>query len=351
MLDAANRKSVEGLNVMVGCLDTSQNIDLLPLVEELHGSSSLPLSSELDLDGIISQKPDLVIIDELAHTNPAGFRHPRRYQDVEEILAAGIDVFTTLDVLELESLRDLVTNIIGPGTIEAIPDKVFQNASIIEFVDLPPEEIIQRLSHKIDTGEISREKFEPYLSLERLSRLREIALKRAAGIIESSYPSIEAGVPGITKRIQENKNILVCVSSHPVSEKLVRAGKRMADENHSQWFVLYIETPDRVIPLFSKRERLENTLRLAEELGATIVRKTALDIPSAISSFSRQNHVSKIILGAPRRNFWNDWIGNSSLERLIKLAGSSEIVIIKDEGKLQRVFPTSIQFQNTPLRA
>ena len=140
-----------------------------------------------------------MIIDELAHTNPAGFRHPRRYQDVDEILTAGIDVFTTLDVLELESLRDLVTTIIGAGIIEAIPDKVFQNASIIEFVDLPPEEIIQRLSHKIDTGEISREKFEPYLSLERLSRLREIALKRAAGIIESAYPSIEAGVPGITK--------------------------------------------------------------------------------------------------------------------------------------------------------
>jgi two-component system sensor histidine kinase KdpD len=349
MLDAANRKKLDGGNVILGCLDLSQNTDLLPLVEELRGSNSIPLSTELDLDVVLSRKPDLVVIDELAHTNPAGFRHPRRYQDVEEILVAGIDVFTTLDVLELESLRDLVANIIGSGTIETIPDKVFQNASIIEFVDLPPEEIIQRLTHKIDTGEIPRERFEPYLSLERLSRLREIALKRAAGIIESSYPSIEAGIPGILKQGLENKNILVCVSSHPVSEKLVRAGKRMADENHSQWFVLYIETPDRVIPLFSKRERLENTLRLAEELGATIFRKTALDIPSAISSFSRQNHVSKIILGAPRRNFWNDWIGNSSLERLIKLAGSSEIVIIKYEGNYKESFQLpSISEYSTP---
>ena len=145
MLDAANRRKLDGGNVILGCLDLSQNTDLLPLVEELRGTSLLPLSTELDLDDVLSRKPDLVVIDELAHTNPSGFRHPRRYQDVEEILVAGIDVFTTLDVLELESLRDLVANIIGPGTIETIPDKVFQNASIIEFVDLPPEEIIQRL--------------------------------------------------------------------------------------------------------------------------------------------------------------------------------------------------------------
>ena len=112
----------------------------------------------------------------------------------------------------------------------------------------------------------------------------------------------------------------------------------MADEDHSPWFVLYIETPDRVIPLFPHRERLENTLKLAEELGATVVRKTALDIPSAISSFSRQNHISKIILGAPRHTIWSDWFGRTYLDRLIQQVGSIELVIIKDEG-----FSSSIQ--------
>jgi two-component system sensor histidine kinase KdpD len=330
MLDAAIRKKAEGIDVLIGCFDLLSNSDLLPLVQELQ-TSNLPLPArDPDLDGILTRKPDLVVIDDLAHTNPPGFRHPRRYQDMEELLAAGIDVFTTLDVQELESLRDVIAPIIRGNAIETIPDKIFQNASVIEFIDLPPEEVIQRLNHKIDAGELSRERYEPYLSVERLSRLREIALRRATGIIESSHPFVQTGY--LRKPdTRENDNILVCISSHPLSEKLVRTGKRLADENHSHWFVLYIETPERVIPLFPQRERLENTLKLAEELGATIVRRTALDISSAITSFSRQNHVSKIIMGAPRRTIWSDWFGKTYLDRLIQQAGSVELVVIKDE--------------------
>ena len=332
MLDAAVRKKTEGLDVKIGCLDMFLNSDLLSLVHKLQDSISELPSSDLDLDQILNLRPDLVVIDDLSHTNPPGYRHPRRYQDVEELLAAGIDVFTTLDVQELESLRDLITPIVGGSSLETIPDKIFQNASVIEFIDLPPEEIIQRLNHKIDSGELSREQNEPYLSVERLSRLREIALRRATGIIESSHPITQVGYPANQDIARENGSILVCISSHPLSEKLVRTGKRMADEDHSPWFVLYIDTPDRVIPLFPHRERLENTLKLAEELGATVVRKTALDVPSALSSFSRQNHISKIILGAPRRTIWSDWFGRTFLDRLIQQVGSVELVIIKDEG-------------------
>lgn len=347
MLDAAIRKKAEGLDVQIGCLDLELNSDLLPLVYELQNSNSQTPSSDLDLDDILTRKPDLVVIDDLAHTNLPGYRHPRRYQDVEELLSAGIDVFSTLDVQELESLRDVITPITGNLAIETIPDKIFQNASVIEFIDLPPDEIVQRMNHKIEAGVLSREQNEPYLSIERLSRLREIALRRATGIIESSHPATSVGYPEEKDTHRENANILVCISSHPLSEKLVRIGKRLADENHSRWLVLYIETPDRVIPLFPHRERLETTLKLAEELGATVARKTALDVPSAISSFSRQNHVSKIVLGAPRRTFWTDWFGKTYLDRLIQQVASVELVIIKDEN-ISSTIPKTITRSTIP---
>ena len=180
MLDAAVRKKAEGLDVEIGCLDLFLNSDLLPLVHKLQDPILEMPSSDLDLDQILNHRPDLVVIDDLSHTNPPGYRHPRRYQDVEELLAAGIDVFTTLDVQELESLRDLITPIVGGSSLETIPDKIFQNASVIEFIDLPPEEIIQRLNHKINSGELSREQNEPYLSSGTL-------IPPAGNCIEKSY--------------------------------------------------------------------------------------------------------------------------------------------------------------------
>lgn len=328
MLDAAIRKKTESVEVVIGALDLELNTDLLPLINELQGQESQAPSRDLDLDAILARKPDLVVIDDLAYTNPPGYRHPRRYQDVDEILAAGIDVFSTLDVQELESLRDLIATILGNETIETIPDKIFKNASVIEFIDLPPEEIVQRLNHKIETGELSKEKYEPYLSISLLTHLREIALRRATGIVESSRPIVQPGRNREFTGSRERDNILVCISSHPLSERLVRTGKRAADENHSHWYVLYIETPERAIPIFPQRERLEKTLKLAEELGAVIVRKTALDVPSAIASFSRQNHISRIILGAPRKTLWGDWFGKTYLDRLIHQVGPVELVVI-----------------------
>ncbi len=331
LLDAANRKKMEGVNVHVGCLDVALNPDLQPLIRELTGSYTRPLTKELDIDAILALKPALVIIDKLAYTNPPGSRHPRRYQDVEELLNSGMDVYTTLDVQELESLRDPMSVVIGRPVIETIPDRIFQNASIIEFVDLPPEEIIQRLTQKVDAGEITEAEIEPYLSIDRLSKLREVALKKAAGVLESAS-IISSNINQSNKRSLENtRGILVCVSSHSISEKLVRAGKRQADEGHSPWYVLYVETPDRVVPRIPHRERLENTLKLAEELGAIIIRKTALDIPTAISAFTREYNITKIILGAPHRHAWSDWIGKTSLERLVHLVGPIEMLIIKDD--------------------
>ncbi len=332
LLDAANRKKIEGVNIHIACLDVELSFELSPMISALAGSFIPPLSKELDIDSVLALKPDLVIVDRLAFNNPPGSRHPRRYQDVEELLSSGMDVYTTLNVQELESLRDLMSLVLGRAVTETIPDRIFQNASIIEFVDLPPEEIIQRLMQKIESGKITEDEVKPYLSIDRLSKLREIALKRAAGVLEnipiasSQYQSLDKSI------LPKNGSILVCVSSHPISEKLVRAGKRQADENHSPWYVLYIETPDRVIPRLPNRERLENILKLAEDLGAGIIRKTALDIPTAISAIARENNAAKIILGAPQRHAWSDWIGKTSLERLIQLVGSVEIMIIKYDG-------------------
>jgi two-component system sensor histidine kinase KdpD len=328
MLDAALHKLADGVDVVVGCLSPHGLADYSELLKGLGLETPDSIPIKLDLDYLLSRQPRLIIVDELAARNPSGSRHPNRYQDVEELLAAGMDVFTTLNIQELESLRDVIFEINDRMVHETVPDRVFQAASVIELIDLPPEEIIQRLERKIASRELDPEEVEPYHSVERLTRLREIAMRRAVGSIENQYPAGE----DIAIKSAKAGGVLVCVSSHPLSERLIRAGKRRADEQHAAWHVLYIETPERARPLAANRERLESSLTLAEELGASIHRQTSLDISRAIALFVQQNNINCVIVGAPRHMKYA-LFGRTQVERLVSSIDTAEIIIIREDKK------------------
>lgn len=329
MLDAAMRRKDNGASVLVGCLSTRNEPGLEALLQPLTQPGELP-AAELDLDDVLARRPDLLVVDDLAHRNPGGYRHAMRYQDVEEVLSSGIDVFTTLDVQQLESLKDIVVEIDKRLSGETVPDRIFQRAVVIEFIDLAPEEIVMRLNNRVQSGEVRANDIAPYLSREKLTTLRELALKRASGIVRSSgYSGRQESIPG--KQNAARGSVLVCVSSHPSSERLVRTGKRIADEQQSAWFVLYIETPERVIPIPARRQQLEKTLALAEGLGATVLRQTALEPAGSIAKFSREQQVAHVVIGAPRRRTLWEYITPSLVDRLVSKLGPVELLVIKDQ--------------------
>jgi two-component system sensor histidine kinase KdpD len=325
MLDAALRMRGDGMPVVVACLSPQGDGDYQDQLKALGYEDPGSVPKNLDLDVLLSHPKELVLVDELAAKNPPGSRHPYRYQDVEELLAAGRDVYTTLNIQELESLRDVILEIDNRMVHETVPDRIFRAASVIELIDLPPEEILQRLERKMASGEIDAVEAAPYLSIERLTRLRQIALRRTAGTIEEQYRGKEKEKP--------DGGVLVCISSHPLSERLVRVGKRRADEQHVPWHVLYIETPERARPLVAYRERLERSLTLAEQLGARVHRQTSLDLSRAVAAFVRQNNIHSVVVGAPRHS-GRVVFGKTQVERLVSMVDSAEILIVKEDRKL-----------------
>lgn len=334
MLEAAHQRKVQGVDVVIGYVETHQRaeteamvsaLEMLPRKQAEYRSVTL---TELDVDAVLARHPALVLVDEFAHTNAPGSRHPKRYQDVEELLDAGLDVYTTLNVQHLESLNDVVAQVTGVIVHETIPDRVIDEASEIEVIDLPPDELLVRLQEgKVYIPEQAARAIEKFFRKGNLTALREMSLRRAAERVDNqmrSYMQTRA----ISGPWAATERLLVCISPSPLAEKLVRTTRRLADELNAEWFAVYVEVVSKPENNPLNRERIGNTLQLAEELGAKSLTQAGRSIPEAVLEYARKHNITKIVVGKPLKPRWQELVKGSVVDQLIYASGDIDIYVI-----------------------
>lgn len=336
MLEAAHAAKNRGIDVVVGYVEPHERPQTTALLNGLEQVPNLIVQyhgmalNEFNLDAAIKRHPQLVLVDELAHTNGAGCRHSKRYQDVEELLKQGIDVYTTVNVQHIESLNDIVAAITGVMVGERIPDSVFDHASQVELVDIEPQELLERLkSGNVYKKERAEEAVKHFFSLSNLTALREIALRRCADRVNliSEDGRIKNGGNYYTE-----EHILVCLSSSPSNAKIIRTAARMASAFHSSFTALYVETPDLSVMDEENKKRLKTNMRLAEQLGAKIETVYGEDISFQIAEYARLSGISRIVMGRSivKRRFS---FGKPALtDTLIANVPNIDIHIIPDSG-------------------
>jgi two-component system sensor histidine kinase KdpD len=339
MLKEAHLRRGEGIDVRAGYVETHGRVETGALLEGLpviprkvveYRGITIP---EMDLDAILALHPRLVLVDELAHTNAPGSRHPKRYQDVEELLDAGIDVFTTLNVQHLESLNDVIAQITGVIVRETLPDSVIDESTDIELVDLPPPELLQRLREgKVYVPDQAARAIEEFFNDGNLHALREIALRRAAERVDTqmrAYMEVR-GIPGPWPA---GESILVSVGPSPLSERLVRIARRQADRMNAPWTVIYVETPSHHRISKRSKEQVWRTLQLAEKLGGKTATVFGLTIPDTVIAYARKHNITRIIIGKTLRPRWQEILFGSIVDQLIHQSGTIDVYVISSQEK------------------
>ena len=350
MLQAARAELLKGNDIVVGLVETHNRAETAELVE---GFEIIPRKTsayktttvhEMDLDAIIARKPMIVLVDELAHTNAPGSRHTKRYQDVQEILENGINVYTTLNVQHLESRSDTVAQITGIIVRETVPDEIFENADEIELVDLPPEELLVRLSEgKVYTPERSREAIENFFRKGNITALREMALRIVADRVDKQLHDYM-----LHKRIRgpwkSGLHLLVAVGPGPNSGKLLRWAKTLSYSMGANILALYVETLHKLTP--KAQEQLDKNIKLAKQLGIKFRIITNNDIVKAIVDFAQKDNVTHIIVGkSRRRNLLSLFRRGNFVNRLIRYSGNIDVYILgsdileKDKFKERTLVP------------
>lgn len=330
MLEAAQALKRRGIDVVAGYIEAHarpettallDGLEQLPKRQANHKGISV---GEFDLDLALAWKPKLILVDELAHTNLTGSRHDKRYQDVQELLRAGIDVYTTVNVQHIESLNDMVAAITGISVQERIPDRIFDDAGQVELVDIEPEELIERLkAGRVYHGEQARKALSNFFTVENLTALREIALRRCADRV-NKIAQAQAN------DFYADEHILVCLSPSPTNPKIIRTAARMANAFHGRFTALFVETPAFAAMREENRKRLRSNIHLAEQLGATIETVYGEDIAGQIAEFARISGASKIVIGRgnTKRRFF---LGRPPLvESLTEMAPNLDIYVIPD---------------------
>jgi two-component system, OmpR family, sensor histidine kinase KdpD len=338
MLEAAHRKKKEGVEIVIGVIETHKRQETAALVAGLESLPSRDLSykgvtlKEFDIDGALARKPSLILVDELAHTNAPGSRNLKRWQDVEELLQAGIDVYTTLNTQHLESMNDTVAKITGIVVRETLPDAIFDEADDVELVDLPVAELLQRLKEgKVYMPEQAGRAAENFFQEGKLMALREIALRKTAQRVDfqmTQYRALHA-VKGVW---QAGERLLVCVGPGPFSTRLIRRTKQMASELKAPWMAVYVETPQKALG-DAKREAIENQIRFAQSLGAETAVLQGLKPGEEILRFAREKNVTKIVVGKSRQARWKDILFGSLVDELVRGSGEIDVYSISGEKK------------------
>lgn len=337
MLEAAHQAQKEGVDVVVGHVEPHARPDTLALLEGLEVLSCREVDyrgirlREFDLDGALARRPQLILVDELAHSNAPGCRHTKRYQDVEELLQAGINVYTTVNVQHLESLNDLVTSITGIVVNERIPDHVFDRANQVELVDIAPADLEKRLEEgKIYRQRQAKQALENFFTAENLTALREIAMRRTADQLNRTAVQEKKG-----KAARAGDHILICLSSAPSNAKVIRTAARMAEAFHSGFTALFVQTPETKELSGENIKRLRSNLRLAEQLGAQIATVYGADPAEQIAEYARVSGITKIVMGRVNHR-QHPWIGQKSLaDRLIERT-DLDVYIIPDRQPLYK---------------
>lgn len=342
MLEAAQQRRQEGLDVVVGYVETHgrtetdallKGLEIIPRHATVYRGITL---SDMDTDAILMRRPQIVLVDELAHTNIPGSRHTRRYQDVLELLSSGIDVYTTVNIQHLESLNDVVSQVTGVTMQETVPDHMLDKAHEIELIDLPVDELLARLeAGKVyipAQAERARRKF---FRPGNLTALREMTLRRAAERVDEqmrAYMQIHA-IPGPWPAAER---LLVGVGPSPLSERLVRTTRRLARRLDAEWIAAYVEIPGQALPA-EDEERVAQTLHLAEELGAHTVRLTGRSVAETLTSHGLNRNVTKMVVGKPLRPRWQEWIRGSIIEQILRHSQDMDVYVISGKAEPDRL--------------
>jgi len=340
MLEEAHAMRKRGVDVVLGFIETHGRaetaalIDGLDVVERRKIEYRGVMVEEMDLDGVLARQPTVAVVDELAHTNVPGSRHRKRYQDVIELLDAGINVIAAFNVQHLESLNDLVSRNAGVQVRETVPDSVLKLADQIVNLDLAVEDLLERLkAGKIYSGDKVSWALEHFFKEDNLSTLRELSLREVA---ESLDRSASARLKDGDRRISANARVMVCMSSYPpYAATLLRRGSRMAGRLSSDWFVVYVETPkEEPLRIDSEIQRnLHANLAAARELGAEVVRLQGRDPVDCLLDFARSHGVGHIIIGRSHQPWWRQIFGRSVPLRLVREASGFDVHIVAFDGE------------------
>ncbi|MFL5267731.1 MAG: DUF4118 domain-containing protein [Stellaceae bacterium] len=348
MLHAAQARRRDGTDVVVGVVETHGRRETEALIE---GLEVIPhrrveykghLLAEMDLDAILERRPQLVLVDELAHTNAPGSRHPKRYLDVEELIAAGIDVFTTLNIQHVESLNDIVARITRIRVRETVPDSILDHADDIEVIDLSPEDLIKRLREgKVYVPRQAERAIRHYFSQGNLTALRELALRRTAQRVDEQLLS-HMRAHAIAGPWAAGERILVCASEAPSTAGLIRYARRVAERLQVPWTAIYVETARTQRLTDPERDRIADFLRLAERLGAATITIPGRNIAEEVVAYATANNITQIVIGKSNRSRWFEMVHGSVVHELVRKTESISVhVISSDDG--ESVPPKSVQ--------
>ena len=336
MLEEARAKRRAGVDLLVGVVETHGRRETAAL---LDGLEVLPRRSlqyhgvtleEFDLDAALARKPGVILVDVLAHTNAPGSRHTRRFQDVEELLAAGINVYTTLNVQHLESLNDVVAQITQVKVRETVPDSILDEADELELADLSADDLLARLREgKVYVPEQAAHALEQFFRKGNLIALRELALRRTAQRVDAQMRGYREE-HGIREVWPAGERLLVCIGPNPAGARLIRAGKRMAASLQCDWLVVYVESPHQSVSE-ADRTALAQNLQLAQELGAQTAALSGHDVAAEVLAYARGQNVTKIIVGKPTHSRWRDKILGATLDALVRGSGDVDVYVMTGE--------------------
>jgi two-component system sensor histidine kinase KdpD len=334
MLQAAHERRAEGIDLAVGYVETHGRVETAAL---LDGLELLPrrlveyrgaLLEEFDIDAALARAPALLLIDEVAHSNAPGSRHPKRWQDVEELLAAGIDVYTTVNVQHIESLNDVVAQITGVLVRETVPDHIVERADEVELIDLTPDDLLQRLREgKVYVPAQAERALQGFFRKGNLIALRELALRRTAERVDAQMRGYmrEHAIPATWPAAER---ILVCVGAEPSGPRLIRAARRIAVGLHAEWIAVTVETPRQSRQSEADRDRIVQTVRLAEQLGAEAVTLSGPKISQVLLNYARTRNVTKIVVGKPSGPRWQELLHGSTVDELVRHSGEIDVYVI-----------------------
>jgi len=357
MLAEAQERRAEGLDVVIGVVEThgrsetaalTEGLEILPRIELAYAGQFMP---EFDLAAALQRRPGLILMDELAHSNVMGSRHAKRWQDVMELLDAGFDVYTTLNVQHLESLKDVVAQITGVLVRENVPDTVLERADEVELVDLPPDDLLVRLKEgKVYLPDQARHARDHFFRKGNLLALRELALRHTAESVDAQMRRYMAS-EGIHKTWAAGDRLLVCVGPGELSERLIRGTRRMAGALGAPWLALYVESRKHLRFTEADRTRIEDNLRLAEKLGGeTAVIEGGGSLDDDILTFARDRNITKLVVGKPSRPRWMELVMGSTVDDLIRHSGDIDVYVISGEPGREPAAPLLRRTITSPAR-
>jgi two-component system sensor histidine kinase KdpD len=334
MLEAAHERQREGIDVVVGVVEshgrqeTARLVDNLTLIPpktvEYRGS----VFQEMDLDAILARRPRFVLVDELAHTNVPGSRHVKRFQDVEDILAAGINVYSTLNIQHLESLNDVIERIAGIKVRETLPDSVLGGADEIELIDLPPEDLLKRLAEgKVYVPEQAERAAKNFFSPGNLTALREMALRHTAERVDAQMVNYMRA-HAIAGPWPARERILVCVGDDMGSARMIRTAKRVAERRNAPWVAVYVETHRHLGLSEDEKDRIDQTLRLAQQLGGDTVTLQGEDVAAEVLTYARENNCTQLVVGRSGRQGWRRLFADSITAKLLAQSGAFDVLLV-----------------------